>query len=48
MIWSVYMVEGFAVVYRLGDPTRQFLQLNDEFDGEEIIPGFKMPLAKVV
>lgn len=48
LIWSVYAVEGFAVVYRLGNPERRFLQLNDEFDGEEIIPGFKMPLAKVV
>ena len=48
MIWSVYAVEGFVVVYRLGNPEQRFLQLNDEFDGEEIIPGFKMPLAKVV
>ena len=46
LIWSVYMVESFVVVYRLGEE-QQFLLPKNELDGFDVLPGFKMSLNKI-
>jgi Uma2 family endonuclease len=47
LIWSIYMVQKFVAVYRLNDPNIKFLNLNDELDGEDLIPGFKLKVNKL-
>ncbi len=47
LIWSIYMVQKFVAVYRLNAPNIKFLNLNDELDGEDVIPGFKLKVNKL-
>lgn len=41
LIWSIHMLDKYIMVYRLNRP-RSFLDLEDELDGEEVVPGFKL------
>ncbi len=42
LIWSIYTLQRFVAVYRLGDPDTKLLNLQGELDGEEVLPGFKL------
>jgi Uma2 family endonuclease len=46
LIWSIYIVQKFVVVYRLGDPNIQVMA-KGVLDDENILPGFKVPLAQL-
>ena len=46
MVWSIYMDDQFVLVYDFVNATRRFLDLTDELDGGEVIPGFKLPVAR--
>ena len=44
LVWVIYPVTSKIYVY--DSPTRvRILQLGDELDGEEVIPGFRVPLS---
>lgn len=50
LIWSIYLLEEFVRVYELqSDGTYQAytLELNQELNGAEIVPGFKMPVGQL-
>lgn len=44
LVWSIYMINKFVLVYHLNDPDIKLLNLKDEFDGEDVLPGFKLPV----
>jgi|GEM_PF-263554 len=44
LIWSVYLLDKYVIMYRLGESRRLFLELEDELDGSTVIPGFKLKL----
>ena len=44
LVWVIY--PGTSKIYVYDSPTRvRILQLGDELDGEEVIPGFRVPLS---
>jgi len=45
LIWSVYMLEKFVLVYGANLPDVKLLNLNDELDGEEVLPNFKLKVS---
>ncbi len=45
LLWSIYLLEEYVVVYRLDEPKRTFLNPEDELDGEDILPGFKLKVS---
>lgn len=47
LVWSLYMVQKFLVVYRSGERKRSILDLDEELDGEDVLPGFKLPVSKL-
>jgi Uma2 family endonuclease len=48
LTWSVYMLEKFVAVYRLDEqPIRTLLDLNEELDGEAVLPGFKLKVSEI-
>ncbi len=42
LIWSIYLMGKFVLVYRLNGPDIKLLNLKDDFEGEEVLPGFKL------
>jgi len=42
LIWSVYMLHKFVTVHKPGGGVVEVLDFNEELDGEEVLPGFKM------
>ncbi len=42
LIWSVYILHKFVIVHQLGQERRAFLELDDELDGQDVLPGFKL------
>ncbi len=47
LIWSVFLLERYVLIYRLGNPKIQLLNLNDELEGEDVIPGFKLKVSTI-
>ncbi len=47
LIWSVYLLSKFVLVYRLNEPDLKLLNLKDELDGEDVIPGFKVAVRNL-
>ena len=45
LIWSVYMENKFILVYTLGSADIKILNLKDELEGGEILPGFKLTVS---
>lgn len=45
LIWIIYPRRQVVYVYRAGSSNRQTLQLNDELDGEDVLPGFKLKVS---
>jgi Uma2 family endonuclease len=46
LVWIVYPKRKLVVVYRTNN-TNSFLHENDELSGEDVLPNFRLPLAKV-
>jgi len=42
IIWSIYLMGKFVLIYRLNDPDIKLLNLKDDFEGEDVLPGFKL------
>ena len=47
LIWSIYMLSRFVVVYRAGSTRRTLLDLADQLDGYDLLPGFAMPVQQL-
>jgi len=45
LLWSIYLLEEYVVVYRLDEPKRTFLNPEDDLDGEDVMPGFKLKVS---
>lgn len=46
LVWIVYPKRKVVVVYRTNN-TVSFLHENDELDGEDVLPDFRLPLEKI-
>lgn len=46
LVWIVYPKRKVVVVYRTNN-TVSFLHENEKLDGEDVLPGFSLPLEKV-
>lgn len=46
LVWIVYPKRKVVVVYHTNSPVR-FLHENEKLDGEDVLPGFSLPLEKV-
>jgi len=46
LVWIVYPKRKVIVIYRTNN-TVSFLHETDELDGEDVLPGFRCPLAKI-
>jgi Uma2 family endonuclease len=46
LVWIVYPKRKVVVVYRANN-TVSFLHENDELDGEDVLPDFRLPLEKI-
>ncbi len=44
LIWSIYMVSKYVLIYRQDNPDIRFLNLKGELEGEDVLPGFKLPV----
>jgi len=47
LVWSVFLLDEYILVHRLNKPKIQLLNLDDELDGEDIIPGFKLKISTI-
>lgn len=50
LVWVIYPDERVADVYRMDEDGRlisQKLTLNDSFDGEDVLPQFKLPVKDI-
>lgn len=47
LVWVVDPFDQGIFVYRLNQPCKSLLLLNNELDGEDVIPGFKMKVAEL-
>lgn len=47
LIWSVYPLDNFIVVYRLGQSNKILLNLEDELEGLDVLPGFKLKVSSI-
>jgi Uma2 family endonuclease len=47
LIWSIYIIGKYVLVRKLNEPRIVLLNLDDELDGENIIPGFKLKVSKL-
>ncbi len=44
LVWSVYILAKYIMVNSQTSPRRIFLEHKDALDGEDVIPGFKLPV----
>ncbi len=42
LIWSIYLLDRYVIVHNLDTPKRRLFDLDDELDGEGVLPGFKL------
>ncbi|NWJ95227.1 MAG: Uma2 family endonuclease [Chloroflexi bacterium] len=47
LIWSIHMLEKYVMVYQLGKTYPTLLTLENELDGGEVLPGFKLKVSKL-
>ena len=47
LIWLVFLLDRYVLVHRLDNPNVQLLNLNDELDGEDVLPGFKLKVSTI-
>lgn len=47
LLWSVYTANKFVIIYRSSNSTPELLNLSDELDGEDVVPGFRLPVSKL-
>lgn len=44
VVWSVYLLFQYVVIHKLNDTRRELIDLMDELDGSDTLPGFKLPV----
>ncbi len=42
LVWSVSLAEEFVIVYSKNKPFPQLFNIEDELDGDEVLPGFRL------
>lgn len=47
MVWLIRPVKRLIEVYRPGDKKPLLLGIDDELDGGEVLPGFKLKVAEI-
>lgn len=47
LVWVINAVQNYVLVYRSGQEPERLLKSSDVLDGEEIIPGFTLPVAEL-
>ncbi len=47
LVWSVFLLDEYILIHRLKSPKIQLLNLDDELDGEDVIPGFKLKVSTI-
>lgn len=47
LIWSVYMLHKYVTVHKLGAAVVEVLDFNEELDGGEVLPGFKLKVSEL-
>lgn len=47
LIWSIYLRGDFVLVRRADTSRIRLLNLDEELDGEDVIPGFKLAVSKL-
>ncbi len=47
LVWIINPRGKYVLVHRKGESKPQVLGLEDSFDGEEIIPGFKLAVKRL-
>jgi Uma2 family endonuclease len=49
LLWNIYLLENFVLVYELNKPgtRRVFLESENELTGGDVLPGFKVSVAKL-
>ena len=45
LVWSIYPLGDYIIVHRLDTPKLLLLWLEDELDGEAVLPGFKLKVS---
>jgi Uma2 family endonuclease len=47
LLWRVHSMQGYVVVQQLGVKRRLLLEPEDELDGGDVLPGFKLQVSKI-
>ncbi len=47
LVWSVYMLHKYVTVHKPGGGVVEVLDFNEELDGGEVLPGFKMKVSEL-
>ena len=47
MVWSVYLHDKFVLVYGSGEHNIRFYGYDDELDGGEVLPGFRVAVGQL-
>jgi Uma2 family endonuclease len=47
LIWVINPRQNYVLVYRSATEPDRLLKLTDQLDGEEIIPGFSLPVSQL-
>ena len=47
LVWTIHPIKKIVKIYRLNDPEITTLTADDELDGEDIVPGFKLKISKL-
>jgi Uma2 family endonuclease len=47
LVWVINPEEKEVYIYRAGELQRQTLTVEEELDGEQVLPGFKLPVGKL-
>lgn len=47
LIWSVYILDKFVLIHRPNNIKPTFVGLDDELNGENVLPGFNLPINEL-
>jgi Uma2 family endonuclease len=47
LVWVINPVQHYMLVYRSGQEPDRLLKFSDSLDGEEVIPGFTLPMSEL-
>jgi Uma2 family endonuclease len=47
LVWVIEIEDQVAHIYRAGSNQRQTINVDDELDGEQVVPGFKIKLGRL-